>query len=159
MASQRLFPQALTLLGNSQDPWFSAVRPGSHREAGEVFSAPGAPVLAQALNRRGCVRPGAEAAVRGTLPVPPSGCLLCPSKGAEKVTGVSPDQPSILPDTQVTLEPDLELLSTCVSRPSFQLNSLIAGEDVILISCQVSATDRHYDLFFQERKTVTPCYL
>lgn len=72
---------------------------------------------------------------------------------------MSPDQPSILPDTQVTLEPDLELLSTCVSRSSFKLNSLIAREDVILISCQVSATDRHHDLFFQETKTVTPCYL
>lgn len=28
-----------------------------------------------------------------------------------------------------------------VSRPSFKLNSLIAGEDVILIPCQVFATE------------------
>lgn len=55
-----------------------------------------------------------------------------------------PDQLHTVSNTQVTLEPDLGLLSTCVSRPSFKLNSLIAGEDVILISCQVFATDRHH---------------
>lgn len=70
-----------------------------------------------------------------------------------------PDQPNTVSDTQVTLEPDLGPLSTCVSRPSFKLNSLIAGEDGILVSCQLFATDRYHDLFLQERKTVTPCYL
>lgn len=75
------------------------------------------------------------------------------------VMGMCPYQPNTMSDTQVTLEPDLGPPSTCVSRPSFKLSSLIAGEDVILVSCQVFATDRHHDLFLQERKTVTPCYL
>lgn len=83
-------------------------------------------------------------------------CRLSPLPGAE-VTEM-PQLPISFPDIQGTSEAELRSLSS-VSGPPSKLNSVIAGEDVFLITCQVFPTDRHRDLFLQEGKNVTPCCL
>lgn len=127
-----------------QDPWSPAIRAW---QPGKQQGLPGPPARGRGMG------PGARAAVRGC-----GQCrLVCALKRGRGVEGVTagPLWPSSLPNTQGTSRPDLGPLPAC-PHPFFKLHPLTAGEDVSLISCQVSVIDRHQDLFLPEGENALP---